>query len=174
MKKLFFLVMFSSALSFIQAQNQTDEAYIKQIREWFNTTNTNVKICERKTKIIEGLSAEGAEANGYYLQNNLLKLTVLYMGETGKLLHEFYFNEKGLFFFFSQESKYDTNFSDPNVKISNVVENRFYFREGKMILWKEDKVVKANVNSQEYKDKASEILLDAIEMQKKLEEPEEK
>ena len=93
--------------------NESQEENIKTEKEKITVINDNfARINSTKNwskKIVKELweSTEGGEANFFYLDNNLEKVTEIHFGETGQNLTEYYFSNNKLSFIFEKEMHYN-------------------------------------------------------------------
>lgn len=127
---------------------QEKDSLVSDIRIKYSDTRTN--ILHLHTKIIERLdeSTEGGQAKGYFDNGKLKLIEVFWLGETGKRIIEYYFNNGQLIFAFNQHFDYnrpiywdeetatengDSEFFDP--KKTTVKEDRYYFNDKKLFLW---------------------------------------
>jgi hypothetical protein len=139
-KIFLFILIFSQILyadSNLQYTRQEVNAIIKNIRKEYASINSAFSSYNKKTITLFGESTQGAEITGYYDKDgNLRKITTCYYGETGKLLEEYYYYNSICFFVFSRDLSYEVSIYDnSDVKIARVDENRYYFRDEKLIRW---------------------------------------
>lgn len=127
---------------------QDKDSLVSDIRTKYLETRANILHFDTKMIEIWDESTEGGQANGYY-DNGELKLTeVIWLGETGKRIIEYYFNDGHLIFVFDQDFDYnrpiywdeetakengDNEVFDP--KKTTVKEDRYYFNNEKLFLW---------------------------------------
>jgi len=163
---LFAIAMFSITLYSQGQNNSQSEEQIKVIRSKFTEINTagSLKTCVVKVLDLEGESTEGGQAKAYFIEDKIGKTSVEYFGETGKLYTEFYYSENQLIFCFVKKTNYDLPISVEGSKEIESIEDRFYFSDNKMIRWLKNDKSKANLSTQESKDKELEILKDSKEI----------
>ena len=132
--------------------NESQEKKIKTEKEKITEIKNNfARINSTKNwskKIVKELweSTEGGEANFFYLDNNLEKITEIHYGETGQNLTEYYFSNNKLSFIFEKEMHYNrpiTYIKESNKDIedgiyfdinkSEITEVRSYFYDDKLI-----------------------------------------
>lgn len=121
------------------ASAQTYESFVNkrvsEIRVEVNAINKDAAKYAKKTKDVEDISLEGAEATYYFSGKDLKKITLQMYGETYNAMGEFYFKNGELLFAFVKRNEYDTQIGmDPPPKVVRVEEQRFYFRgDGELI-----------------------------------------
>ena len=144
-----------------------EEQQVKQIHEWFTTTNQEESTYQTKEVELNNLSTEGGSAKGFFSNHRLVKIEAKLYGETGNWIGEYYYHQAILYFVFTQTNHYNGHILAPKVKISRVEENRYYFWEGKMIRWLDQHKKKVDPHSQIFKNKATEIRTLSHSMQAK-------
>lgn len=131
-KILLFLVLicgFSQLTVF--AQNEKEVA---KIRAEVNLINKNLESYTRKTKNIEGLSLEGAEAVFYTSGTGLKKIMVKMYGESYNATAEIYYNGNVPIFIYQKFNKYDLPIgATKSPKIVNVEETRVYYTNERIV-----------------------------------------
>ena len=132
--------------------NESQKENIKTEKEKITEIKNNfVRINSTKNwskKIVKELweSTEGGEANFFYLDNNLEKITEIHYGEMGQNLTEYYFSNNKLSFIFEKEINYnrpityikelDKDIEDGiyfDINKSEINEVRSYFYDDKLI-----------------------------------------
>ena len=156
MKKIgvvFLLVLFIlSAHGSAKAQS---EAAIETIRQHYAAINKNVTLYRRVKKDLSGYSAEGGELIAYFHGPTIMKIAATFFGETGKSTEEYYYWDGKLIFVFRREARYDKPLSG---KIVATKDNRFYFKDDKMIRWIDENGKEVAAGSTEFPDKEKEYL----------------
>ena len=109
---------------------QVDNA-IESIRQHYASINQNAPRYRRVKKNLAGYSAEGGEVVAYFHGPTVMKMAATFFGETGRAVEEYYFWNGQLIFVFQTDNRYDKPFG----KVVRKIENRFYFKDGKMIRW---------------------------------------
>ncbi len=124
---------------------KTEKERITEIKNNFARINSTKNWSK---KIVKELweSTEGGEANFFYSNNNLEKITEIHYGETGQNLSEYYFSNNKLSFIFEKEMNYNrpiTYIKELNKDIedgiyfdinkSEINEVRSYFYDDKFI-----------------------------------------
>ena len=141
-----FIFMVSSSLS---AQNK--DSTIQDIRVHYNYIRTNLSSFDTTMIDIWDESAEGGQGIAYYENTKLKLIEVVWFGETGKRISQYYYNMGKLIFAFDQvftynrpiywDEKNTTENEDKEVFDSEktiVKENRFYFDKEVLFLWLDD------------------------------------
>lgn len=133
------LIKFSLAFLVLQfvlpgfANAQTEKEIVK-IRAEVAAINKGAAKYKKKTKVVEDISLEGAEATFFSAGENLKKITSKMYGETYNATGEFYYRDGHLIFAFLKHNKYDTQIGlDKPPKVVSVEEQRFYFADGDLI-----------------------------------------
>ena len=151
---LTFVMLFGLQTSFGQ-----DPEFVKQIRSDVGRINKSLKKYKKETKLVEGISLEGTEANFYSSRYGLRKVEAEMFGETFRANAAFYYKNGELIFAFYQFNRYDTHISaDPPPKVVKTEEKRFYFVDGKLKRLLMDKE-SASSDSKEWKE-ALELISD--------------
>lgn len=121
------------------ASAQTYEAWtekkISEIRAQVSAINNGAAKYAKRTKTIEGIALEGAEATFYRSGKDLRKITADIYGETYNQTGEFYYSNGKLIFAFLKRNQYDTQIGmDAPPKVVRTEEQRFYFAaDGRLI-----------------------------------------
>jgi hypothetical protein len=158
MKAPLFLVLFLSA-STINGQNT--DSLVRTIKiTYANHINQRNWFKRSERPAVDKLANNGHVVA--YLKHDTLQFMVeSYFSETGKTRAEYHF-EKGIFVFKLEQRCtynapiYDSLNFDPE-KMS-IEENRYYFQQGQMILWMNEKNLPINQQSILFKDKEEEVL----------------
>lgn len=113
---------------------QSVEKDIASIRTKVTAINNSAKKFTKKTKDVDGISLEGAQATFFSSRLSLKKVTAKMYGETYNATGEFYFENSKLIFAFIKHNQYDTQIGlDKPVKVVKVEERRFYFNNDGLI-----------------------------------------
>ncbi|MDF2188375.1 hypothetical protein [Paraflavitalea sp. CAU 1676] len=132
-----------------------------------NYTNINSKLTGLKIvkDEIEGESTEGGSIEKFYDGDSLRKAIVIYYGELGKAILEYYFvRDAELFFVYERRENYDKPISAGKINIAKTEESRYYFNNQQLIRWLTEKVI---VNASQYQAKQVEILEDLKRIKRK-------
>lgn len=105
---------------------------ILSVRERYAAINRGSAKYRKVTKELSGFSTEGGELVAYFDGPSIVKLTANHLGETGRALEEFYYRDGKLIFVFRRLDTYDAPLSG---RVSKTVEDRFYFRDDRLIRW---------------------------------------
>jgi hypothetical protein len=104
------------------------DSLIYKIRGNFNQINKIAKWDKIEKEFLEGTN-EGGEAKFFYLNGELKKITVDQMGETFRLVREYYLDNLQLQFVLQSLEQYDAPFDRNNSKF---YESRKYFHNNEM------------------------------------------
>jgi hypothetical protein len=158
MRKLFlFLPVLFITISSVTAQ--TEEEFVIKIREQFKTTNANLKAYEMIEKDIYSESTEGGVMRAYHVDGETVLMHCEFYGEGGNIMEEFYFWNSELYFVYTVQELYNKPIYMEGSSVSEKIENRYYFHNGKMIRWLDKNKEKVNIYSDDY-SKAERYLLD--------------
>jgi hypothetical protein len=135
------------------ARAQADEA-VESIRQHYANINQNTARYRRVKKNLSGYSAEGGELVAYFHGPTVMKMVATFFGETGRTIEEYYFWNGQLIFVFQTENRYNKPFG----KIVRKIENRCYFRDGKMIRWLDENGKEVAPDSAGYAPKQADYL----------------
>jgi hypothetical protein len=125
----------STAKPSAKAEKDSTELIILKIRKEYAGINADSKKYRLVLKDIMGLSAEGGELKSYYDGKDLKKSVLIFYGEMGKSLKEYYFAGGQVFFCYERHTEYDKPIYMKDMHIEKIEENRYYFTRGKMIRW---------------------------------------
>ena len=119
---IIFLVMLASVAAHAQVEKQ-----IASIRAEVAAINKAATKYDKKTRNIDGISTEGAEATYYQSGKGLKKIVVQVYGETFRATDEFYYSGEELIFAFQKLSKYNGSIGTRSApKIARIEETRLY------------------------------------------------
>lgn len=108
--------------------NREADSLILKIRTYFGQTNKISKWTKIQKEFLEGTN-EGGGAKFFFLNNQLKKITTDQMGETFRLVREYYLDNSRLIFVFESFEKYHMPFDRSNSKF---FESRKYFNDEKI------------------------------------------
>ena len=120
----------SDVVEYISKENkEAIDAYVKNVE---NTLETYSK-CENT---VFDLSTEGAQLLTYYDDNNLVKLDVVYYGETGKVEKEMYLKDNQVV----HNNVINEHYNQPiyeqgDLQTEKVILDQQYFKNGKLAFW---------------------------------------
>jgi hypothetical protein len=128
---------------------------IESIRQHYASINQNVTRYRRVKKNLTGFSAEGGELFAYFHGPSVMKMVATFYGETGRTVEEYYFWNGQLIFVLQTENRYEKPLSG---KVVRKIENRFYFKDDKLIRWLDEKGKEVAPDSAEYAPKQADNL----------------
>lgn len=114
------------------ANDPQEKETISSIRERYAAVNKNLAKYRVVKKELSGFSTEGGELVAYFDGASVVKVAATHLGETGRSLEEFYYRGGQLVFVFRRRETYDAPMSG---KVSKTAEERFYFADGRLIRW---------------------------------------
>lgn len=104
-----------------------------------NKEYSNINKDSAKYKITEedilGHSTEGGELIKYFEGQILRKAVLTLYGETGQTTSEYYFMKGELIFIYKKNKKYQSPIYMGKTEIKSREENKFYFKNQKLIRW---------------------------------------
>lgn len=145
--KLTFTALLVTCFCQLSSAQPVQEA-IEEIRAHFKYVNDNQSKFEITKGEVLGESSDGGVIEKYFDNDEIVKISLEYFGESGKLLRDYYIRKGELLFVFDQNFKYnvpyyidsltaitsgDEEWFDPSK--TKVEESRFYFFKGEMIRW---------------------------------------
>jgi len=127
---------------------QNTDSLTQDIRVKYNYIRTNLSSFDTTMIDIWNESTEGGQGTAFYEDAELKLIQVVWLGETGKNMIEYYFDNGKLIFAFDQAFKYNRpiywnakkakEFDDKEVfdpKKTTVKEDRYYFNNEVLYLW---------------------------------------
>lgn len=121
---------------------------IAVIRAEVALINKNAPKYQKKTRDVEGLSLEGAEATYFTSGKGLKKITAKMYGETFRATAELYYSGEEMIFAYQRLEKYDTQIGvNPPPKVVKIMETRIYYTAEKAIKIIENKKTLATSSS---------------------------
>lgn len=105
---------------------------IQNIRRQYASINRNLAKYRKVKKSLLGFSAEGGELIAYFNGPAIMKISATFYGEMGRMTEELYYSNDKLIFIFRKRSNYNAPLSG---KVTSTVENRYYFKDDKLIRW---------------------------------------
>lgn len=113
---------------------------IASIRAEVALINKSAAKYQKKTRDVEGLSLEGAEATYFTSGKGLKKITAKMYGETYRATAELYYSGEEMIFAYQRLEKYDTQIgANPPPKVVKIMETRVYYAGEKAVKVIEDK-----------------------------------
>lgn len=129
--------------------NPQEKESISSIRERYAAVNKNLPKYRVVKKELSGFSAEGGELVAYVDGASVVKMAATHLGETGRSFEEFYYRGGGLVFVFYRRETYDAPMSG---KVSKREEERFYFADGRLIRWLDQRGWAVAPGREEYRE----------------------
>ena len=128
---------------------------IVSVRRHYAQVNSKAARYRKVKKELSGFSAEGGTLLAYFDGPNIMKIAATFYGETGRTSEEYYYWDGKLIFVLRKESRYNKPLSG---KVVATIENRFYFKDDKLIRWLDENGKQAASDTSEYTDKQKEYL----------------
>lgn len=126
------ILIFGAVASGQAGAQDPDAASLQTIRRQYAAINRNVAKYQKVKKQLTGFSAEGGQLIAYLSGASIVKISATFYGEMGRATDEFYYLNDKLIFVFRKQSDYRPPLSG---KIVRTTENRYYFRDEKLIRW---------------------------------------
>lgn len=151
-------------------ESKAKDKIIKDIQEKFSTINA--ESYREVSKDLMDRSTEGGSLIGYFEGDKLRRIVATLYGEMGKWIREYYFWEESLIFAFTQYLHYvypvgldiPVNFENPvSEDIGKITENRYYFKNDKMISWLDSEGKEVDVGNPEFKKREMGAITEAKE-----------
>jgi len=132
-----FLIQPVFAAGVVHETSAANGSLIQSIKAEMQNINKHIKKSREGKKTLFGLSDEGAELQYYSNNDKIIKMTMTYYSEIGKLIEDYYYQNEKLIYVYSRMSRYNKPFG----KIIKKDENRYYFSQYNMIQWEENNKV---------------------------------
>jgi hypothetical protein len=138
----------------VAAKPETMEDVLLKIRKEYGRINADTGHMRVVNENLEGPSAEGGKIVKYYSKDTLRKAILVFNGEKGKMIIEYYYLNRQLFFSFEKNTWYDKPMAVKGAKITKAEENRLYFNKLKLIRWanKKGKLIDKDLYADKEKD----------------------
>lgn len=135
---------------------------IELIKERFKTINDNASTYKDKSVDITDMSSEGGILTFYSKDNKIMKMNLKLAFEMGNSSTEYYFWDNELFFIYDKIENYDMPMYIEGSKVKETLENRYYFKDDKLIKWldtnkNEKSATEMNEKSQKLVDGANKL-----------------
>ena len=105
-----------------------DSGLLIQIRAQIHEINQNLPSCTRQSKVVLGLSTEGANVDYFHDSEKLRKIAAQIYGETFNSEAEFYYRDGALLFAYEKFNRYDSQIgAEPPPKVVSSQVQRLYF-----------------------------------------------
>lgn len=162
---------------FFAGASFAEEPGIVHIRKEYQSIRNALPRLKAETVELSGYSTEGGEAQAFRdSKGNIGLVKVELFFESGKVFEEFYYENGALIFVLYTNHRYNVPFFvtpetakeiggeafDP--KKTTITEDRYYFNNGKMIQWLDEKKNSVKPQSKEFKDAEKEIMETSNEM----------
>jgi hypothetical protein len=128
---------------------------IQTIRQQYAAINRNAARYQKAKKELLGFSAEGGELVAYFSGPSIVKITATFFGEMGRATDEYYYSNDKLIFVFRKHSHYSSPLTG---KVVRTTENRYYFKDDKLIKWIDEKGKQIAPSTSEFAAKEAEHL----------------
>lgn len=135
---VFFLL--THGLSFAQSGTSLVEA----IENRCSQINQHLKNYDTITSEAMGASASGVQETAYYQGNDLQLIRLVWSGEEGRKILEYYFHNGQLIYAFDRFFQYDKKIhpqykkaktTKSNQQVAELTQNKYYFKNEKLFLW---------------------------------------
>ena len=143
------------ASSEAKAQGAQGQDPIRAIRQQYAAINRNAASYQKVKKELLGFSAEGGELVAYLSGPSIVKITATFFGEMGRATDEFYYANDKLIFIYRKNAHYRAPLSG---KVVRTTENRYYFKDDKLIRWIGEDGKQVSSSSSEFAAKEAEHL----------------
>jgi hypothetical protein len=128
---------------------------IQTIRQQYAAINRNAAKYRKVKKELLGFSAEGGELVAYLSGPSIVKITTTFFGEIGRATDEYYYSNDKLIFVYRKHSHYSGQLTG---KVVRTTENRYYFKDDKLIRWIDEKGKQVSSAGSEFAAKEAERL----------------
>lgn len=141
-----------------QLNMDSAEKWVREINVEYAMINNDTAKLTMAEKDIFGQSSEGGLLKTYSDGNKLRKAILALYGENGQVNSEYYLVNGRLIFLFQKGLRYKRPINEGQTEIQDKDEDRFYFKNSKLIRWytTDNRIV----NSSLYPAKEKEILSD--------------
>ena len=162
MKKITILliILFSSG----NLLANSSDSLIKDIKVKYNYIRTNLNSFDTTIIDIWGESTDGGQQTAFYENSKLKLIQVIWLGETGKHIIDYYFDKGELIFAFDQKFNYNISMywnekkiKDNGLKIENqdvfdpkktrIITDRYYFNNEILFLWLNNDIKEVDLES---------------------------
>ena len=165
------LKLMGAAVILFSASSAVADPAISQIRAEYQAIRKALPTYSEESVDLADESTEGGEAKIYRdKQKDIRLIRTNQYGEMGKTIMEFYYQNGSLIFAYRESHQYNAPFymtpekakevgSEPfDPKKTKIVENRYYFLNGKMIRWLDEAKKQIDTRTTEFKEAETEIL----------------
>ena|SRR5688572_21749618 len=128
---------------------------IPAIRQQYAAINRKTVKYRKVKKELVGFSAEGGELVAYLSGPSIVKISATFYGEMGRASDEFYYSNDKLIFVYRKHSHYNGHLTG---KVVRTTENRYYFKDDKLIRWIGEDGKQVSSASSEFAAKETEYI----------------
>lgn len=140
----------------------TVDEWIEIIIAQYQTIESESDNYTREVIELPDVSTEGGEIIYHYKGQEIKKIVENIYGELGRAESTYYFWDAQLFFVFTQDYKYEKPVYMEDNSIKEIVENRYYFHNGKLISWLDQE--KNKVPNENFSDIQSQLIAKTEEL----------
>jgi len=148
------VILLFGVLASHQAKAQ-DPDPIPAIRQQYAAINRKPARYKKVKKELLNFSAEGGELVAYLSGPSIVKISATFYGEMGRVTDEYYYSNDKLIFIYRKYRHYSGHLTG---KVVRTTENRYYFKDDKLIRWIDEKGQQVSSASSEFAAKEVEQL----------------
>jgi hypothetical protein len=139
----------------VAVRPETMEEVLLKIRKEYGRINADSGRFRVVSEKLEGPSVVGGKITRYYDGDTMRKAILVFYGETGKTVIDYYYSNRKLFFSFERNTWYNKPMAEKGAKVTKEEENRLYFNKQKLVRWanKKGKLIDKDL----YADKEKEL-----------------
>ena len=150
------IVLFGVLASYeAKAQLAQGSDPIAAIRQQYAAINRGAAKYKKVKKELLGFSAEGGELVAYLSGPSIVKISATFYGEIGRATDEYYYSNEKLIFVYRKHLHYSGQLTG---KVVRTTENRYYFKDEKLIRWIGEDGKQVSSASSEFAAKEAEHL----------------
>ncbi len=166
-------IFYAAILLFTTQMLYGENKDIKNIRKWFKEINQKSNPNEINYPMLvindDQYSTEGGRITVFLSKKKFKKISAVYLGETNKYQVDFYFKDGKVFFIYQVRTIYNAPIyiTKPeaekqgieafNPEKSKVQATRYYYKDGKLIRFINEKNKKINVDDKSVKEKSKAV-----------------
>ncbi|HXB90978.1 MAG TPA: hypothetical protein VNU72_01755 [Puia sp.] len=135
---------------------ETTESVMLKIRSEYNRINGDTAKMRVVSEDLSGQFPEGGKIRKYYTGDTLRKASMVFYGETGKSVVDYYYLNRELFFSYEHHTWYDRHIGTKGARITKEEENRLYFNHQKLFRWADHKG--KVIDKSYYPDKENDLM----------------
>ncbi len=118
---------------------ETTETVMATIRTEYNRINGDTTKMRKVSEDLSGQFPEGGNIRKFYTGDSLRKASLIFYGETGKTIIDYYYLHQQLFFSYEHHTWYDRHIGAKGAKVTKEEENRLYLNHQKLFRWADHK-----------------------------------